>query len=288
MITLKKKKHTLYSIVAIAILLSLGFIFYNFLYTPRTLIIIGFLNTILFIWGIEVLRFRGRESNIAFLYWLSYLLLSTISLALIIVIINTFHLLFSIEQKEEVVNSIMFSIAYSIIFYFIFKFIQILFKRLQDFNQPGMYLISIIPIASWIVGIKIYKSGYKFLGILVFFNLSIALLYILLAPGNKGSNYFGINQKHVYKYKKEAKRIKKANSLNDLEKEDLINKLIQKYKEIEKIEKEKFIIKETTRLINKEKLKTDDELLITQNRKIFYRNLVNEQIEKYYLDINWC
>jgi len=289
MITLTKKKNYIYSIIGIVLLLVIGFFINYFqILFPWLIFIIGISITILFVCGIEDITFKGRFSNMASLLWISYFVLSILAIALFLAVIILTSGLFGIHLTGNINTSIVTPFLYSILFYFIFKFFQLLYKRLQDLNQPGYYLIGLLPIICWFIGVKIFKSGYRIFGILVFLNLSVAIPYILLIHGNKESNYFGINSKHITKYKKEAKRIRKAKSLNDSEKEELINKLKNKYVEIEEREKEEFKNNEVTRLIKKERLQTNYESDINQNRKDYYENQVNEKIGKYYFKYNWC
>ena len=289
MIELTKKKHSIYTIIGIIILLvfqSLTF-YYKFLFPYLTLSIL-IITPILFVLLVEKITFNGRNRNIDSLVWLFHFLCSIIAYLLIYMILYlTSKYIFNVRLTGEINKAIGFPI-YNIFIYFTFKFFQLLYKRLQDFNQPGYYLIGIFPVISWFIGIRIYKSGYRFLGILVFLNLVIAFVYILIISGTNGTNYFGVNPRHIYQFKKAAKRIRNAKSLDDSEREKLKKELVEKFCNIELEEKEEFKNKEIVRLIRKEKLKVDKESKIDQKRKEFYEKIVLEQLEKRYLKTNWC
>ena len=270
MITLRKSKYLIYLIVGIIILFSIGsIIFYNNENDSPWIIFIGICNTVLFIWGIEKTSFKGRYGYKTFFYWLLYLIASILALAFILFIFIGVNNLLGINSNEKLNSAISVPIGMTIVFYFIFKFFQILYKRLQDLNLPGYYLVGIIPIVSWIIGIKIFKSGNKFLGVLVFLNLAIGILYILFAKGSKGSNYFGIKPVHISRFEKEVKRIQNAKSLGNSEKEELQKEIAENYKAIEIKELEEFKKREIDRLIIKEKLRIDENSIISQNQQDF-------------------
>jgi hypothetical protein len=98
-------------------------------------------------------------------------------------------------------------LLYTIFYYFAFKFIQLIYRRLQDFNQPGYYLIGLLPVVSMFIGVNIYKSGYKVLGIIVFLNLAVAIPYILIVSEPSVVNYFGVKSGLISTYLKEKKKI---------------------------------------------------------------------------------
>jgi hypothetical protein len=292
MIFLKKKKQTIYSIIGIIIIILLAEVieikYYSIVHNGLWLVLIGIINTFLFIFGLEEISFKGRcESKISFL-WLIYFIFSTLSAFLFFALFGFVLNELKVWWTELVIGELATFFIVSIWCYFIFKFFQLLYLRLQDLNQPGNNLVGFFPIISWFIGVKIYKSGYRFLGVLVFLNLAVGILYVLFVNGSKGANYFGTNPIQIARFRKELKRIKKAESLNNDEKANLTEELILKYKEIEENEIEKFTGNEVARLLAREKIEIDGKSDITQNRKNFFENQVNEKISKYYSKFNWC
>jgi uncharacterized membrane protein YhaH (DUF805 family) len=286
----ENKKHAIFSIIGIISLLGIGIsIFYKIENNLPWLILIGIGNTYLFNWGLFKLSFKGRSGNKSSLLWLFHLILTICGL---LILFSSLYFIadffFGLFPNEKMISELMIPSFISIQIYFIFKFFNLLYKRLHDLNQPGYFLVGFFPIISWIIGIKIFKSGYKLLGILVFLNLAIGLLYILFVKGSKESNYFGIDPKHIYRFNNKVKRIRKAKSLSMSEKEKLVAELIMNYKIIEEDEKNTFINKEVMRLLAKEKIIIDEKSDITLNRKNFFENYVKTIFEKNYFKYNWC
>jgi uncharacterized membrane protein YhaH (DUF805 family) len=289
MIKLVKKKVSIYAFIGIIILLAINVLnIYKGFLIPWLVFPSWFIAPILFVCGFEEVTFKGRYGNIDSLVWLCYFSFSVLIYMLFYLLFYYISLnLIGVYLKNEIREAII-SPVFMISAYFIFKFFHLIYKRLQDFNQPGYYLIGILPIISFFIGIKIFKSGYKLLGILVFLNLAVAIIYILIVSGTTGSNYFGVNRKHICNFKKEDKRIRKAESLEDFEKDKLRIELVKKYLEIEIREKEEFQKNEIARLIRKEKLKTEEDSVIMQKRKEFYENKVIAQMKRNYFKHNWC
>jgi hypothetical protein len=138
------------------------------------------------------------------------------------------------------------------------------------------------------IGVNIYKSGYKVLGIIVFLNLAVAIPYILIVSEPSVVNYFGVKSGLISTYLKEKKKIMSLNYLSNSEKAILISQLSNKYFNIEESEKVKFINNEVNRLIKEEKFTADEnEFNIFQKRKDYYENIVKERLGKCYSIFNW-
>jgi len=283
MISLKKKKNTIYSIIILIIFIISGTFINSFIENSRTvLLIFGPLICLMFILAFEDISFNGRYSNIDSLLWFVYLISSIVIITIFIVFIGFILDTLNIYVNYSIRSSFSSVLVFSILFYFVFKFIQLIYKRLQDFNQPGYYLIGIIPIVSWFIGIKIYKSGEKILGVLVFLNLTIALIYILFVSGNYGVNYFGIRPKYCRNFLREYKKLLKASSIAQEDKNLLVQELNNKYLLLESSETEKFIKAEVTRLIKKEKIIVKDNSKINESRIVYFKSIVQQKMEKNY------
>jgi len=276
-------------VLIILLILGLSFILSQFFELNGGLVegIICPVIVLIFLLKVEKVTFKGRFNNLSFFILLGLVLSSFILLNILLTGVSQFVELISDINILVTITSIRFSILFSFVIYLTFKLIQVLYRRLQDLNLPGKYLIGIVPVISWIIGIKIYQSGKKLLGILVFFNLLLGILYILFVRGTKGYNYFGIQPAQISLYKKEKRRILKAKSISSKEKVALINVLTQKFENIEMIEKGKFITSETNRLLESEKINQVVENDLLQSRKDYFENYVNEIILKNNVKADW-
>lgn len=285
MIILCKKKHSVLSLTILIILIIFGLILNYFMEDRRTIaFIFGALVCLMFVLGFENISFKGRFSNRDSLLWFYYLLLSILIATLFLVLIGYLANVLNIYVSYTIRSSFSTIFIFSILLYFAFKFIQLLYKRFQDFNQPGYYLIGILPIVSWFIGVKIYKSGKKFLGILVFLNLAVALIYILFVSGDSCSNYFGIKPKHCRNFLSEYKKIMKAKSLSQIDKNLLFQELQKKFEELESLDSKKFIEKEVARLLKKEKVFIKVNTEINENRTNYFEKIVKNKMKKNYIN----
>lgn len=261
--------------------------------------IIAFIIPSLIFYGFEKDVFTGRYTNRALLYWLLSLVI------FILVGISAFMLIGSLLKSiglimdSELIKSTYKIIGASFIFYFLFKLLQLFYKRFQDYNQPGYYFIlGLFPISCWVIGIKIYKSGERVLGLLVFLNSAISILYVTFGIGNDYSNYFGMNPELKDDYNKEKRMILKNKFLSDEEKQKLIIALRQKYSEFESKELSEFRTLEIARRLKKEMKKfkfVSKDAILTQEMQNehqqriidFHSKFVDGKIIQHYKYTDW-
>lgn len=158
-------------------------------------------------------------------------------------------------------------------------------KRLHDLNMPGYYVLGFFPIISWYIGYKVFQTGYKVLGVLVFFNITLALPLLLLISGDKGTNYYGMNPEIIAKYKKKIRKIANSVSINEEKKKELRDIIAKEYEVVEINERSRFIINEVDKLVLREGIDTagDEELL--NSRRMFFEKIVKSKIGSKYTRI---
>lgn len=302
MFKLVLKSQSRYVIIAIITVISL--VVYrtvNDLNFPEINAILLLTIPLLFILGFEKNVFAGRYTNRAILVWLVSMILAALVFFILAGIIGSTYNLLGLGEfkKNKILVSFFSVVGLSLILYFLFKLLQVFYKRFQDYNQPGYYFfIGLLPVLCWFVGVKIYKSGQRVLGVLVFLNSSISIFHIIFGIGNDYSNYFGINPELKDDYKKEKRAILKNKFLAEEEKQKLIITLRQKYSEFESKELSEFRAIEIERRLKKELMKfkfvSKEEILskemqnIHQNRIIdFHSKIVEQHIERYYKYADW-
>lgn len=183
--------------------------------------------------------------------------------------------------------------------YFVIKFFQLFYKRFQDFNQPGYYLfLGIVPILCWFIGISIFCSGRKVLGILVLLNLFLWIPYILFFRGDSETNYFGMHPKYKRQFNNDKKKIVLDKFLTPVEKKEMLGLLIKSYSEMEENMLKTFTDSELQRMIDKEQSKFDRSLTksITQNKEIpdyqdrikqYYTEKIDKKVNRFYSYSTW-
>lgn len=245
--------------------------------------------------------FISRCDNIDTLFGLAYFILSLVLFAGIIAIIilildNEVDIPEILSKFLDYIFILCVLSIFSIVIVFIVRFFMLLYYRIQDFGLPGYYIIGIIPILNWFIGIKTFKSGKKTLGVLIFLNLLIIIPYLLFFNGDKGLNYFGISKKICRRFKKDRKQIFQNKFLNQSEKKTLMIDLKRKYSDLEislltdfkKNEMDRLSKKEVSLLlntINKESNFNKED--ITDRINSFYRLQIERKLTRFYSYKKW-
>lgn len=289
-----------YSLIIIVALFLIGIIVTIAFPSESLTSILGILIPVIFIFIYKGDFVRTRIGNFEMLIWLlQFLAAQLILLTLGLLSSYVFDLLEYDYRDRNITSEVLEFIGATIIFYFLITFVQLILKRVQDINQPGHYFfLGIIPILSWFIGVKFYKSGYKVIGILVFLNLIISIPFILFWPSDKGANYYGISPVIYRLFQRKKLGIKNSKFLTDQEKSDLMKKLSEDYQDIENRSIEEFKRKEIESMVNNEKIKlniglqeklmSDQELnILVERMQIFYLKIVEEKLNLTYVKTDW-
>lgn len=293
-----RSKYVLIAIIAFIILCRFIESTDSSLYRIESVIVIIIIPSLIF-YGFEKEIFIGRYTNRALLKWLMLSIVAIAVLTALTAMIYYFFMLLGLVSVAEILKSFMKLVVITVAYYFIFKLCQIFYKRFQDFNQLGyFFFLGLLPIVSWFIGVRIYKSGERVLGVLVFLNSVISILYVIFGIGNDYSNYFGMNPELKDDYNKEKRTILKNKFLSEEEKQKLIIALRQKYSEFESKELSEFRTLEIERRLKKEmkkfKFVSKDAILTLemqnehQERIIdFHSKIVDDRISQYYRYTDW-
>jgi len=238
--------------------------------------LMGLGNGLLLFWGLSGLSLRGRSGNIATLYWLLDILFTFLT------IVAVSHLLY-LPTSPYGISKLL---TITIFWYFLLRFIQLVCRRFHDLNYPAYYVLGFFPIISWIIGVRIFVSGRRLLGVLVFLNLTVGLLYLLIAKGTKGPNYYGPDPRKVQTFLNDLRKIQKAKSISASEQELLKTQLTETYLERENKDKLKFINSEAERLLSKEGISEANSNNLKEKRLNHYILRVTENLERKYLPLN--
>jgi len=166
-----QSRYALIAIIVLAVLIVYKNV--NNIDFPRIYAILILAIPLLFIFGFEIKVFDGRLTNRGILVWLVSLIFTSLAFFILAGIFGyTYNILGIGEFRENKILVSFFSVvAISIVLYFLFKLFLLFYKRFHDYNQPGYYFfLGLLPIVCWFIGVRIYKSGQKLLGVLVFLN----------------------------------------------------------------------------------------------------------------------
>lgn len=212
----------------------------------------------------------SRASLIDFASWIIAIIFSSCIIYLIFGLINTFF------NNKTNIHLLFSHLILTLILFLVYKFFQILYFRLQDFNIDGKFLLGIIPIISFYFGFKLIQEKKYLLAILMLFNFSLIIPYLLFFPSNMKYNYFGIHPAQIRKFNYEKRQIEKSKSLTQEAKLKLIEEVHLKYKNVEIEARNSFIKKESTKLLHKESIKSNQFL---SEREAYFKDKIESKIK---------